>query len=288
MVFTAQGSIHGYPVFEGAGVLNPDEYRKMYELENSYWWFQGRRAIISGLLRRNMLAGGRRWRILDVGCGTGLMLEHLKDLGQEPAGLDLHSLSMFYCKRRGIKKLIRGDVTALPFPDNSFDLILALDLIEHVEDDRGLLREFHRVCAPGGKVMITAPAHPFLWSDHDEALHHFRRYRHRPFLSLLREAGFHPIRYSYAITLVYAPIVAFRVLQRLVKRRGKPKTHLIELPQWINQALIGILRLEGALLERMNLPFGVSLLALLERQQEAAPQTKDCVTPGLRGKESCA
>jgi ubiquinone/menaquinone biosynthesis C-methylase UbiE len=244
--------------------LNPEEYGRMYEREDSYWYFQGRRAIISGLLRRNLPIKSRPLRVLDVGCGTGLMLEHLQGLGQRPVGLDKHELALSFCRKRGAKSLLRADVTRLPFRDDSFDVILALDLIEHVEDDRGLLDEFRRVTSRGGRAMITVPAHPFLWSEHDEALHHIRRYRRGPFLELLREAGFRPVRYTYAISLLFGPIVVFRQLQRLFKGRDRPKTDLIVLPRALNRLLIELLRLEGAFLRRANLPVGVSIFALVE------------------------
>lgn len=248
--------------------MNPEEYRKMYELEDRYWYFQGRKEIIGGLLDQWMPQDGRNLRILDVGCGTGLMLGKLKAMGLNPVGADLHTLSMQYCRKRMIEKLVRADVTNLPFPDNSFDVILALDLIEHVEDDKGLLREFHRVAAPGAKVLITVPAHPYLWSEHDEALHHYRRYRKKPFLRLLKHLRFRPLRYTYAIGILYYPIVLFRLTQRLLKRGiNRPKTHLIDLPKPINSFLIRLLQLEGRLLRKMNLPVGLTILALVEPEK---------------------
>jgi len=245
--------------------VNPEEYRKMYELEDRYWYFQGRKDIIAGLLRQILPKDKRPLRVLDVGCGTGLMLGKLKSMGYDPVGVDLHSLSMQYCRKRGTQKLLQADVTHLPFINDSFDLILALDLIEHVQQDRALLKEFYRICAPGGRVLITVPAHPFLWSEHDEALHHYRRYRKKPFLQMLKDCGFAPLRYTYAISALYYPIVAFRLLQRLVKPNPRrPKTHLIELPNWLNALLIQLLRLEGAVLRRNDLPVGVTILSILQ------------------------
>lgn len=264
--------------------MNPEEYSRMYESEDSYWYFQGRRSIISGLLGQHLELDKRPRRILDVGCGTGLMLEHLTQRGQKPVGLDMNERAMSYCRRRGLGRLVQGDVVHLPFAPNSFDLILALDLLEHVEDDRGLLAEFRRVAAPEARVMITVPAHPFLWSEHDEALHHIRRYRHGAFLRLLREAGFRPVRSSYAIAFLFLPIVLFRLAQRLYKRGGGPKTDLIMLPRPLNRVLIWLLRLEGALLRHVALPFGVTLMALLEldegKSEEAAARETRQRNPG--------
>jgi SAM-dependent methyltransferase len=245
--------------------MNPEEYRKMYELEDRYWYFQGRKDIIGGILDQHIDLKNRNLRVLDVGCGTGLMLGKLMAMGLNPIGADLHELSMQYCRKRGAKNLTRADVTHLPFSDDSFDLILALDLIEHVEDDNGLLKEFRRVAAPGAKVLITVPSHPFLWSEHDDALMHYRRYQKAPFLRQLRDIGLKPIRYSYAIALLYFPIVAFRLAQRLIPRRKEgPKTHLIDLPKPLNLLLIRLLQLEGKILRKIDLPFGLTILALAE------------------------
>jgi len=243
--------------------LNPDEYRKMFELENTYWYFQGRRSIISGLLRQNLPVESKPLRILDVGCGTGLMLEHLREMGQSPVGFDLHPLAMRYCQQRGLQRLVRGDVTRLPFGDSCFDLILALDLMEHVEDDRALLREFRRVAVPGALILLTVPAHPFLWSEHDESLRHYRRYRREPLRRLLAEAGFRPLRFGYCISFLFPAIVIFRLIRRRALRPGQPQTHLIELPRWLNALLIGLLRIEGLFLRRFTFPMGVTLLAML-------------------------
>ncbi len=245
------------------------EYERMHALEDHYWWFQGRMRIIRAVLDKYMAAPPRPGRVLDVGCGTGLMLSKVNDW--EPAGLDFSRLALDYCRGRGIRHLVRGDVVHLPVRSGSMDLVLALDLIEHIERDDLMAREFHRILRPGGYLMATVPAHQFLWSDHDVALHHYRRYSYDGFLQLLRGAGFRPVKYSYGITFTYLPIVAFRKIQRLwqqsipVDPDARPKTHLIPLPGPINTALVKLLHLEAALLRHMNLPFGVSLVALCRK-----------------------
>lgn len=245
--------------------MNPEEYRKMYELEDRYWYFQGRKDIIGGVLEQYLPANSAKLRVLDVGCGTGLMLGKLKTMGLEPVGADLHTLSMQYCRQRAAKKLVRADVMHLPFADDSFDVILALDLIEHVEDDDGLLDEFRRIAAPGAKVLITVPAHPYLWSEHDDALHHYRRYRKKEFQAQLEKADFEIVRHTYAIAILYYPIVVFRLAQRLLKpRKDGPKTHLIDLPKPINAFLIRLLQFEGWIMRKMNLPMGLTILSVVE------------------------
>jgi len=252
--------------------MNVEEYEKMYTLEDRYWWFQGRLSMVQAILDEFMEEKPRPGHVLDVGCGTGLVLNALRRY--EPIGIDFSPLALQFSHRRGARNLVRGDVTELPFASNSMDLILALDLMEHIKDHRRLTDEFFRVLRPGGYLMATVPAHKFLWSDHDIALHHFRRYSHQGFRRLLTDAGFVPQKYSYGISFTYFPIVAFRLLQRLWQRShgveapARPRTHLIPLPKPINQALIGVLKCEAALLRRVDLPVGVSLMTLCRKPGE--------------------
>ena len=254
--------------------MNVEEYERMYELEGSYWWFQGRLAIIQAVLDEYLPRAPRAGRVLDVGCGTGLMLQTLKDW--QPIGFDFSPLALAFCHERGIQGLVRGDVVSLPFADNSLDLILALDMMEHVERDDLLIREFNRVLRPGGVLMATVPAHPSLWSDHDVALHHFRRYTWQSLRRLLRDGGLKPVKFTHAIFFVHPLIVAFRRIQRAWQRstgirHARAKAHVIPLPRPINAALIRVLKLEAWLLRRMDLPMGTSLLTLARKAGPARP-----------------
>jgi SAM-dependent methyltransferase len=242
------------------------EYEKMYTLEDTYWWFQGRLKIITDCLDAHRILAPDM-RILDVGCGTGLLLKRLETY--RPIGMDFSHLAMGFCQRRQMNKLVQGDVIHLPFATGSINLILALDMLEHVERDDLLVREFHRVLRPGGHTLITVPAHQHLWSEHDEALHHFRRYSAETFRTLLESNGFEMIKFSFAITATYWPIVAFRRFQRWRQRdkeNHRPKTHLITLPRIANQLLIQVLRAEAWWLRRHNFRQGVSLLCLARRK----------------------
>jgi SAM-dependent methyltransferase len=252
--------------------MMPDEYRRMFEQETTYWWFQGRKEIVMRLLLRHTQLGRRPMRALDVGCGTGLMLQ---EIGQyAPAyGLDVSPLATEFCSQRGIGGLTIGRVESMPYRGGRFDLILALDLLEHVSDDLALLRELWRVCKPGGHLLITVPAHQFLWSEHDEALHHKRRYSRRGLRRLISATGFETVRFSSAITFLLAPIAVFRLAQRLFKRNRAPKTQLIQLPRPVNWFLVGLLRAEARILEYADLPSGVSIVALL-RKPERRLQTE--------------
>jgi len=249
--------------------MNPEEYEKMYTQENTYWWFQGRKKILFKMLERFHLLNNGKSRVLDIGCGTGLILQGIADRSMA-IGLDFSRRALSYCRLRGLNNLLRGDVTNLPISDSSMDLILALDLLEHVEDDARLMGEIHRVLKPGGHLLATVPAHQYLWSEHDEALHHYRRYSKSSFHSLIKGCSFEVVKYSYVISFTFFPILIFRLIQRYYRKlrpsKADPKSHIIILPKGINSLLIKVLELEGALLERMNLPFGVSLLCIARKR----------------------
>lgn len=248
--------------------MNPEEYIKMYEQENTYWWFQGRKKILFRMIERFGLLKDGAARVLDIGCGTGLILEELN--GRATAvGLDFSHQALSFCRKRGLDNLISGDVSHLPIADSSLDLVLALDLFEHIKDDVSLIRDIHRILKPGGYLLATVPAHQYLWSRHDEALHHFRRYSYGGFRNLITGNGFSLRKYSFLITFTYLPILIFRIAQKMFRHfkptTQRPKTHIIILPESINAALIRVLELEGLLLERMNLPIGVSLICIAQK-----------------------
>jgi SAM-dependent methyltransferase len=239
------------------------EYEKMYHLEKTYWWFQGRKHIVLTLLEP-LFENGAGQQLIDLGCGTGLLLDELHTRGR-PVGVDFSPRALEFCRQRDLDRLIRAEVTHLPLRSASADIVTALDLTEHVEDDEGLIAEVARTLRPGGHLLLTVPAHRFLWSEHDEALWHKRRYSRRTLLALFEGKPLRVKRCTYAITFTFVPIVAYRLFQRLWPVKHEPRTHLIVLPSWLNTVLTGVLRVEAWLLRRVNLPFGVSLIAIAER-----------------------
>lgn len=247
--------------------MNLEEYHKMHALEANYWWFQGRRRVILDTLAQNVkqTPGQARPVILDIGCGTGMMLEDLEKIG-DATGLDFSMVALEYCRKRGIRNVGRADVRHLPVKDNSVDVITALDLIEHIEDDHGLMREFQRVLKPGGIAIMSVPAHKSLWSGHDVALHHFRRYEKPEFRQLVEEAGLRPRKYSYGMATAYLPAVTIRTAKKLLGRDTvKSSSDEFPLPSWMNSILKKSVEAESAWLKRFNLPIGLSLLCVAEK-----------------------
>lgn len=234
----------------------------MYELEDRYWWFVGRRGLALGLLRR--FVKGERPRVLDLGCGTGVVLGELGKWAK-PVGLDMSDKALGYCRRRGLTDLVRGDGQALPFDASSFDAIIGLDIFEHIPDDRAAFAESFRILQPGGVLVLSVPAFQFLWGPHDVALHHFRRYVAPEVRSRLREAGFETPRVGYSVFFLFPVVVLWRIFEK--RKKGPAKASLVKVPGWGNKILVGIQALESAIIQHVNLPWGSSVIAVARKPE---------------------
>lgn len=236
--------------------LEPEAYRAQYELEDAHWWFAGRRAVIWALLRRAGVPSGVR--LLDAGCGTGRNLLEFGGLGTG-VGVDPSPEAIAFCRDRGIEGATQGTIETLAFGDGAFDLILATDVLEHLRDDRAGLRELRRVAAPGALLLCTVPAYRWLWSEHDDEHHHYRRYTLRRLRSRLGESGWRPLSWSYFNTVLLPPIAAVRRLGR-VRDSARGASDLRLTPAGLNRLLAAPMLLEAALIGRgARLPAGVSI-----------------------------
>jgi len=235
----------------------------MFEFEDHYWWFVGRQAVIRSLLNCHLRPVPHR-TILDVGCGSGATLKVLEEYGYT-IGLDPYASAIELSKKRGLSRLVVGDATRLPYDDETFDLVTALDVVEHINDDQGALREFHRVLAPDAQLLVTVPAYQWLWSQHDIALDHFRRYTAGMLRQRIEAAGFAIERLTYCISLLLPAAVAVRLKERLLKPKHGPQAALIELPGPLNRMCLATVQLEASLLRYINLPAGVSVVCLARR-----------------------
>ncbi len=239
------------------------ECERVFELDQVYWWFVATRdAIADALVHAGWL--GPDVRVLDVGCGSGAMLDRLSQTSP-CTGVDLVPDCVRHTLAKGHARVANADAGRLPFPDGSFDLLLATDVIEHCPDDAAVLAEFRRVLAPGGRLLVSVPAFSFLWSHHDEAVDHYRRYRRGPLRERLRAAGFRVSRDTYFTSYLFPLLAVLRPLQRLLPRQGPVEADYVPVPDGLNRLLIAVGAAEAWLLRRVSLPFGVSLLALAER-----------------------
>ncbi|HEY3174662.1 MAG TPA: class I SAM-dependent methyltransferase [Candidatus Polarisedimenticolia bacterium] len=238
-------------------------YEILYRTEESHWWFAGRRRLILDQIAR-CCEGRRDLRSLDLGCGTGIFLESLARYG-EPVGLDVSEDALAFCRERRLTRLVRADGSLIPFADESFDLLTANDLIEHLEDDAAALSEFRRVLKPGGRAIVFVPAFGFLWSLQDEISHHRRRYTVPRLARAIGEAGLEVERITYANTLLFPVIFAGRQALKVMRRFREVRTENDLHPGWSNGILKTIFGWEAPLLRRMDLPFGVSILAVCRK-----------------------
>ncbi|MEA2173244.1 MAG: hypothetical protein QOD00_836 [Blastocatellia bacterium] len=242
-------------------------YSIMYEVEGTHWWFAGRRRIIGSFVEEICRAmKDERARILDVGCGTGANLELLAQYG-DAEGVDISADALAFCRARGLEKVRLGAAETLPYEDGSFDLVTALDVVEHLDDDVAGLREMRRVLRPGGRALLFVPAFMFLWGVQDDVSHHRRRYTLKNLGRAVREAGFEVERATYANISFFAPILAGRALMRATGLRPASENNINV--SALNGLLGRILGAESALLRHLNFPFGVSALCVARRVEES-------------------
>jgi len=225
-----------------------------------HWFFRGREAIVRSFLARR----GRRLRVLDVGCGTGHLAAHLINDGYSVVGLEPDPTALAYARRR-IPEAVSGDACRLPFPDASFDVVIATDVLEHIPDDSAAASEIRRVLRPGGWAILTVPAMPLLWGPQDIRLGHQRRYSRKSFARLL--SGFRIRKISYFNTFLFPAILGARVLFRLLPVAAR-HDEVDMTPKFMNEFFLFFLKAERVLLRFVNLPFGVSLIAVAEKVGE--------------------
>lgn len=238
--------------------MQTDEYRRMFELEDRYWWFVGRRRIAIGLLKR-FVKNQENLRILDLGCGTGVISGELAFLG-DVLSVDRSDVALKFCQERQLKRLLLSDGTQLGVKTDSFDGMIALDIFEHIEDDRAAFLEAIRVLKPGGCLVLSVPAYRFLWGPHDIALMHHRRYVRHEMKNRLESAGFRVVKISYSVFLLFPIVCVVRFFEK--RKKGEPKASLAPLPNWMNSLLIGIQAIEAKLVDVFNLPWGSSIIAV--------------------------
>lgn len=257
--------------------------RKYHQIEEEYWWFQARRDIILRFLekldrrtpaRREDI--GHERRILEVGCSGGPLLAELARRGyRHLTGIDISADAIAEAKACGLTEVSVMDAANLTYPDASFDVVIASDILEHLADDQAALRHWRRVLAPQGILIVFVPAYQWLWSGHDVINHHQRRYTAGSLKRVLQgtDAGLASggrleiLRLSYWNAGLLAPVGAMRLLQRL---RGDPqhqaKDALTPVPALANRLLTSWLSFENWLLAGgLSYPTGVSVMAMARK-----------------------
>lgn len=243
------------------------EYERMYRFEDRHWYFAGKRSLVMSLLKKYYLKGEGGF-ILDAGCGTGRTLFDLKHLG-DVVGMEPFGDAILYAASRGDMPLVQGTLEFPPFHDKTFDAVTMLDVLEHCDDDVQALRSIARVLKPGATVLITVPANQWLWSRHDVALHHRRRYSSLQIEKLLATCGFQTVRISYFNMFVFPLVAGLRLLTR-TKDAAEVHADTESMPSGLINCLLNALQwIERVLIARFSLPFGVSLVCVAEKNDDA-------------------
>lgn len=285
------------------GVMRPANYEILFDVEDAHWWFVGRRAIVFALIEQALgtslgapaslrvgVASGVKQagittqnssasllstegevgayptgrQILDIGCGTGATMDHLKRFGTVQ-GIDLFDLPLRFSRQRGHQRVLCASATQLPFATNSFDLVTALDVIEHLDDDVGGLREIRRVLKPGAPALIFVPAFQSLWGPNDVQSGHKRRYRLPQLQATVEAAGLKLEKISYANLAMFAPIWLGRRLLTLLGKEEQSENRINH--PFINGVIAKLFASEAGWLRQHSLPFGVSLVCVMRKAE---------------------
>jgi len=256
-------------------------YDLTYQQEEIYWWSKVRRKIIFDLIKKfsdiersesgvkmekrtkSSSSFDSNKTILDIGCGTGFLLKKLQNFGKA-YGVDCAQQALDYCRKRGLENVKKGNILDIPFSDNQFDIVLALDILEHVGDDGRALREISRILKKNGIAVIFVPACQFLWGITDEISHHFRRYRQGALTDKIQKENFRILKASYFNTFLFMPIALVRLFLRLFKIKIESENKIE--PKFLNPILHKIFWLESWLLKYLNFSFGVSILFVIQKK----------------------
>lgn len=247
---------------------DPVHFARLAEIEERHFWFTARRRLIQSLvagLAEPLPAG---YRVLEVGCGTGNVLSALQQACRRGKvfGMDRFLEGLLFAGRRGCPRLLQGDAHQPPFGE-PFDIIGAFDVIEHLREDERVLSDLHSMLSPRGHLVVTVPAHQWLWSDFDDLSHHQRRYSHAELERKLRRAGFARVFVSPFMMSILPLVWLHRKLPAGASRREgnviQAETRIVPV---LNGVLGAVLSMEGRAVERgWRLPFGSSLVAVASR-----------------------
>jgi SAM-dependent methyltransferase len=242
--------------------MHEEYYRVIYETELTHWWPRGRRHILASTLRQ-FAPPDRPLRIADVGCGMGSTFGMLAEFGWV-VGVDASPTALSFSKERGHPLLVAGSLPVLPFADGTFDVVCALDVIEHIDDDFAAAKELWRVCKPGGLLLITVPAYQWLWSDHDDVNEHRRRYTRKRLRASFAQVPVEYKKLSYMNTLLAPPAMAVRLVKNLFRKApgdsAELKSDVYHVPTFLNEILARVFASEAVWLRHGSLPFGISVL----------------------------
>lgn len=237
-------------------------YKNYFDLEKYHWWFRARRNIILYFIKKYSTKGDK---IFDFGCGSGYLVGELQKTGYDVHGMDFEFEAVNYGLNVGVKNLKVGTGERIEHSDNSFELITALDVLEHLKDEKPVINELVRTLKPGGRLLVTVPAYMWLWGVQDIVAHHFRRYTAGSLSNVFKDfPELTIIRKTYFNTLLFPAIVAVRFLSKLFNKQERESDFEIN-NKFLNGLFYHIFNLESYSLRFISFPFGISILMILEK-----------------------
>lgn len=228
-------------------------YLNMVEMERNHWWYKGRREIIGKIIQPFLHSN---MKILDAGCGAGGTMEYMSEYGSM-LGVDISKEMVEHCRNIGLNALCES-IHCLPFQDHTFDLVLCLDVLEHLQDEKQVLEELNRVVKPGGILVFSVPAFSWLWGKHDELNDHYRRYNFGELKDVIERSNLRPERSTYFNFFLLPTVWVVRKVGKKIPRFAQKGTDFQFGSGVLNQLLFSILKLEQLLLQYCDLPIGVS------------------------------
>lgn len=254
------------PSFQIYTMSNHKTKNRPYEIESEvesfHWWFFVRRKLLKSLL--SSLNDCKNCITLDIGCGTGANFRILSATGSNVIGIDQSIYALSLAQKRVNSPLINGDLNGLPIQSESVGLIIAMDILEHLDNDINGIKEFYRVLGKRGNLFLTVPAFNFLWGIQDAVTGHKRRYSRQEILSKLRQGGFELLRYSYFNFFLFLPILIGRRMITLLGLKIESENK-INFPI-INFLFKAVFSLELYVLRYFSFPFGVSIFCIAQKK----------------------
>jgi SAM-dependent methyltransferase len=248
--------------------MRNDFEKKYHLLEEKHWWFVGRREIVLKLIKK-IFPRRKDIKILEVGCSGGPLLKLLLSQGySQSEGIDNSKEAIRLCNERGFKNVFLMDGVNLNFDSEQFDVIIASDVLEHIQNDKRAVKGWQRNLKKGGFIICFVPALSILWSKHDEDNKHYRRYTKKSLKYLFKENGYNIIRSSYWNVALFLPILCYRFLVKTLPSKSST-SQLRDGSNFLNILLIQLLRIENALLSiGINYPIGVSVFVIAQKPKE--------------------
>ena len=238
-------------------------YREIAENQDKFWWYLGMVAINRSLLNK-YFSKRRDLKILDAGCGPGVMLPTLAKYG-DVVGVDMSDDALQFAKKRG--KVVKGNIMSLKFKDETFDLVICMDVLYHtwVDDETKALKEFNRVLKKGGLLFIREPAYNWLRGKEDVGSLTQRRFSKRRLESLVKKSSFKILKMTYANFFLFPIVLVLRIRSSLSPEKTQGSSDFSLPPRLVNEFLLTLLRIESFLMKYITLPFGSSLICVARK-----------------------